>query len=45
MIPTRRLHLGDLEVAVLERLWATGPAPAKAVHGAIGMQARESKQS
>jgi hypothetical protein len=22
MIPTRRLHLGDLEVAVLEHLWA-----------------------
>jgi predicted transcriptional regulator len=38
MIPTRRLHLGDLEVAVLEHLWATGPAPAKAVHGAIGTQ-------
>ena len=38
MIPTRHLHLGDLEVAVLEHLWATGTAPAKAVHGAIGTQ-------
>lgn len=29
-------RLGDLEAAVLERLWASGPADVKAVHRAIG---------
>ena len=32
----RRRHLGELELAVLEYLWSTGSAHAKAVHSAIG---------
>src|ERR671918_1158706 len=32
----RRRHLGELELAVLEYLWSTGLAHAKAVHSAIG---------
>jgi predicted transcriptional regulator len=28
--------LGELELAVLQRLWAAGPADVKAMHGAVG---------
>lgn len=35
-MPVRRPYLGDLEIAVLEHLWAAGEADAKSVHRALG---------
>lgn len=32
----RRPYLGELEIAVMERLWACGAADAKAVHRLVG---------
>lgn len=32
----RRTPLGDLELAVLDRLWAEGPAEVRAMHAAVG---------
>jgi predicted transcriptional regulator len=32
----RRHHLGQLEVAVLDRLWSAGPAEVREVHAAVG---------
>ena len=32
----RRPYLGELEIAVLEHLWSSGPADAKSVHREIG---------
>jgi predicted transcriptional regulator len=34
------MRLGELETAVLERLWADGPADVKSVHQAIGASRR-----
>jgi predicted transcriptional regulator len=36
VLGSRRPRLGDLERAVLERLWTAGPAGVKAVHEAVG---------
>jgi predicted transcriptional regulator len=32
----RRPYLGELEIAVLEHLWSSGPADAKSVHRKVG---------
>ena len=36
----RRTELGELERAVLDHLWAAGPANVRAVHAAIGVPRR-----
>lgn len=38
MLPNDPPPLGDLEIAVLEHIWAAGPCDAKAAHGRVGRQ-------
>ncbi len=40
MRPTRPPFLGDLELAVMDHLWARGEGDAKSVHRAIGRRRR-----
>ena len=38
MLPGKRQHIGELEMAVLEHLWLTKSGDAKEVHHKIGIQ-------